>query len=93
MSVGSNRANNWSSAVRYALETTRAVAVCPFHCDVLIRIRDDRRNYGSRLMQLNDLLSYEMIRSARHANVIKRKWRAAPRENGRPHDEYQLSRN
>jgi hypothetical protein len=34
-------ADNLSSAVRYALETTRAVAVCPFHCDVIIRIGDE----------------------------------------------------
>ena len=30
MSVA-NHADNLSSAVRYALETTRAIAVCPFH--------------------------------------------------------------
>ena len=29
------------SAVRYALLTTRAIAVCPFHPDVTIRIGDD----------------------------------------------------
>lgn len=34
-------ADNLSSAVRYALETTRAIAVCPFHCDVIIRVGDD----------------------------------------------------
>jgi len=27
--------------VRYALETTRATAVCPFHEDVIVRIGDD----------------------------------------------------
>jgi hypothetical protein len=27
--------------VRYALETTRATAVCPFHEDVIIRVGDD----------------------------------------------------
>ena len=30
-----------SAAVRYALETTRATAECPFHPDVIIRIGDD----------------------------------------------------
>ena len=30
-----------NSAVRYALETTHAVAVCPFHLDVVIRLGDD----------------------------------------------------
>ena len=40
MSVA-NHADNLSSAVRYALETTRAIAVCPFHLDVIIRIGDD----------------------------------------------------
>ena len=40
MSVN-NYADDLSSAVRYALETTRAVTVCPFHCDVTIRIGDD----------------------------------------------------
>ena len=36
MSVN-NYANNLDTAVRYALETTRAIAVCPFHADVTIR--------------------------------------------------------
>ena len=30
-----------SAVVRYALETTRAIAVCPFHSDVMVRIGDD----------------------------------------------------
>jgi hypothetical protein len=30
-----------SAAVRYALETTRATAECPFHPDVVIRVGDD----------------------------------------------------
>jgi hypothetical protein len=34
-------ADNLSAAVLYALETTRAIAVCPFHCDVIIRVGDD----------------------------------------------------
>jgi hypothetical protein len=29
------------SAVRHALEATRAVAICPFHLDVIIRVGDD----------------------------------------------------
>ena len=40
MSVN-NYANNLDSAVRYALETTHAIAVCPFHSDVTIRVGDD----------------------------------------------------
>jgi hypothetical protein len=35
-----NYADNLESAVRYALLTTRATAVCPFHPDVTIRIDD-----------------------------------------------------
>jgi len=34
-------ADNLESAVRYALLTTRATAVCPFHPGVTIRIGDD----------------------------------------------------
>ncbi|KQT26678.1 MAG: hypothetical protein ACOY3N_04895 [Bradyrhizobium sp.] len=30
-----------AAAVRYALETTRATTVCPFHDDVIVRIGDD----------------------------------------------------
>jgi hypothetical protein len=30
-----------SAAVRYALETTRAIAICPFHLDVTVRVGDD----------------------------------------------------
>jgi hypothetical protein len=40
MSVN-NYADNLSSVVRYALETTRATTVCPFHLDVTIRVGDD----------------------------------------------------
>lgn len=40
MSVNSY-ADNLGTAVRYALETTRATAVCPFHSDVTIRVGDD----------------------------------------------------
>src|SRR5882757_6080174 len=35
-----NYADNLSSAVRYALRTTGAITVCPFHCDVTIRVGD-----------------------------------------------------
>ena len=34
-------ADDLSATVRYALETTRAIAVCPFHSEVSIRIGDD----------------------------------------------------
>ncbi len=37
----SNFADDLGSAVHYALETTHAVAVCPFHRDLTIRIGDD----------------------------------------------------
>jgi hypothetical protein len=40
MSVNSY-ADNLDSTVRYALETTRATAVCPFHSDVTVRVGDD----------------------------------------------------
>ena len=30
-----------ASAVRYALETTRATAICPFHQNVTVRVGDD----------------------------------------------------
>jgi hypothetical protein len=35
------RADDLASAVHYALETTHATAVCPFHADVTIRVGDD----------------------------------------------------
>jgi hypothetical protein len=34
-------ADDLSATVRHALETTRAVAVCPFHSEVIIRVGDD----------------------------------------------------
>jgi hypothetical protein len=40
MSV-SSFADDLGSAVHYALETTHAITVCPFHLDVTIRIGDD----------------------------------------------------
>jgi hypothetical protein len=36
-----SRALNLASTVRYALETTRATAACPFHANVTIRVGDD----------------------------------------------------
>jgi hypothetical protein len=36
-----SRADNLASAVHYALETTRATAVCPFHANVTVRVGDD----------------------------------------------------
>ena len=36
-----SHADNLASAVRYALETTRATVICPFHADVTIRVGDD----------------------------------------------------
>jgi hypothetical protein len=36
-----SRASNFASAVRYALDTTRATAACPFHANVTIRVGDD----------------------------------------------------
>jgi hypothetical protein len=37
----SSYADDLGSAVHYALETTHAVTVCPFHLDLTIRIGDD----------------------------------------------------
>ena len=37
----SNYADDLGSAVHYALETTHAIAVCPFHLDLTIRVGDD----------------------------------------------------
>ena len=34
-------ADDLTATVRYALETTRATAACPFHWDVIIRVGDD----------------------------------------------------
>ena len=38
---GSNYADDLGSAVHHALETTHAIAVCPFHLDLMIGIGDD----------------------------------------------------
>jgi hypothetical protein len=37
----SSYADDLGSAVHYALETTHAIAVCPFHLDLTIRMGDD----------------------------------------------------
>jgi hypothetical protein len=39
--MSSNHADDLTATVRYALETTRALAACPFHPDVMIRVGDD----------------------------------------------------
>jgi hypothetical protein len=40
--MSSNKyADDISETVRYALETTRAVAACPFHPEVIIRVGSD----------------------------------------------------
>jgi hypothetical protein len=36
-----DHADNLAAAVHYALETTRATAVCPFHSNVTVRVGDD----------------------------------------------------
>lgn len=37
----SNLADDLGSVVHHALETTHAIAVCPFHLDLTIRVGDD----------------------------------------------------
>jgi hypothetical protein len=41
MSVNTRTDDDVGSVVSYALETTRATAVCPFHPNVIIRVGDD----------------------------------------------------
>ena len=41
MSTNVFNQDDLASVVRYALETTRATAVCPFHLTVTIRVGDD----------------------------------------------------
>ncbi|MBR0719659.1 hypothetical protein [Bradyrhizobium liaoningense] len=36
-----NFADDLSATVLYALETTRAITICPFHSDLTIRVGDD----------------------------------------------------
>jgi hypothetical protein len=40
MSVSANP-DDLAAVVQYALETTRATAVCPFHNEVIVRVGDD----------------------------------------------------
>ena len=40
-------ADNLSSVVRYALDTTRATTTCPFHPNVTIRVGDDAAELGT----------------------------------------------
>lgn len=35
------RTDDLSAVVHYALETTRAITICPFHDDVIVRVGDD----------------------------------------------------
>lgn len=44
--LASNFADDLGSAVHYALDTTHAIAVCPFHLDLTIRIGDDAAERG-----------------------------------------------
>ncbi len=39
--MANDYANHLGATVRYALETTRATAACPFHSHVTIRVGDD----------------------------------------------------
>lgn len=41
MPRGSVEVDDVTAVVRYALDTTRATIVCPFHDDVTIRVGDD----------------------------------------------------
>ena len=52
-------ADDLSSAVHYALETTRAIAVCPFHLDVTIRIGDDAAVARARKLVKSDGTTWE----------------------------------
>ncbi len=52
MSANSS-ADSVTSAVRYALETTRATAVCPFHENVTVRIGDDAAETHAYLRACN----------------------------------------
>lgn len=52
MSAESNT-DNLASAVRYALETTHATAICPFHENVTIRIGDDAAETHAYLRACN----------------------------------------
>ena len=49
--------DNLASAVRYALETTRATAICPFHENVTIRVGDDAAETHAFLRACNIIKS------------------------------------
>ena len=56
-------ADNLQSTVRYALLTTRATTVCPFHPDVIIRVGDDGAEthacYRARNVAKSDVTCWE----------------------------------
>lgn len=45
--------DNLASAVRYALETTHATAICPFHENVIVRVGDDAAETHAYLRACN----------------------------------------
>ena len=49
--------DNLASAVRYALETTRAIAICPFHETVTVRVADDAAETHAYLRACNIIKS------------------------------------
>jgi hypothetical protein len=49
----SNSNDDLTSAVRHALITTRAIAVCPFHENVTIRVGDDAQERHAFLRARN----------------------------------------
>ena len=75
MSVDSG-ADNLQLAVRHALLTTRATAVCPFHPDVTIRVGDDAAEthafYRARNLVKSDGTGWD------HAVLVEEIARAAP---------------
>jgi hypothetical protein len=49
--------DNPDSAIRYALETTHATAICPFHENVTVRVGDDAAETHAYLRACNILKS------------------------------------
>ena len=49
--------DNLASAVRYALETTRAIAICPFHENVTVRVGHDAAETHAYLRACNIIKS------------------------------------
>ena len=49
----SNSTDDLASVVRYALNTTRAIAVCPFHENVTIRVGDNAQERHAYLRASN----------------------------------------